>query len=109
MQVNEGAAILKFLLRPANLAAIQAMDENKRDDYIDRVVSTPHAFTEKDMHPNKTTPDDNPLVDVTLNDRTPVPPMETASLSEGCSDATPTDVRETQQTAAHRTQPNPKV
>ena len=35
MQVNEVAAILKFLLRPANLAAIQAIDENKRDDYTD--------------------------------------------------------------------------
>ena len=71
------------------------MDETRRNDYIDRLVTAPHAFTEKDMHPNKPTPDDNPHVDVTLNECTSEPPMETASMSEGCNDATPTEVCET--------------
>ena len=97
MQVNEVAAILKFLLSPANLTAIQVMDETKRNDYIDRLVSAPHAFTEKDMHQNKPASDNNPRVDVTLNDCTPEPPVETTSMSEGCNDASLTEVCETKQ------------
>ena len=44
IQTQQVATILKFLFRPGHIAALQAMSENKRDEYIEHLSGTPEVF-----------------------------------------------------------------
>ena len=44
IQTQQVAINLKFLLRPGHIAALQAMPENKRDEYIEHLSGTPEVF-----------------------------------------------------------------